>query len=186
MKLYDEVTKSKVNNYILQPKHHPTPKTQKPPIPTVVKKITDKEGLHKAYALDDKLYAQGDTLYIAGTSSLRDVWDDLKIPFHLTSKSDRYQHASKFLEENKEIKQLVGHSLGGSVALELQDNMADRNFKTNTYGAPVFSFTSAENRYRNIGDPVSMLDFGSNSSLNVGLNPHTYDNFDKHVVSDKY
>ncbi len=66
----------------------------------------------------------------------------------------------------------MGHSLGGSVALELQDNMADRKFKTNTYGAPVLSFTPAENRYRNRGDPVSMLDFGSQSSLHVGLN-HT-------------
>ncbi len=74
MKLYDEATKSKVNNYMLQPKHLNTPKTYK--------QITDKEGLHKAYSLDDKLYAHGDTLYIAGTSSLRNVWDDLKIPFH--------------------------------------------------------------------------------------------------------
>ncbi len=47
MKLYDEVTKSKVNNYMLQPKHHPTPKTYK--------QITDKEGLHKAYAIEEKL-----------------------------------------------------------------------------------------------------------------------------------
>ncbi len=182
MKLYDEVTKSKVNNYMLQPKHHPTPKTHKQPNPTIVKQITDKEGLHKAYAIDDKLYAQGDTLYIAGTSSLRDVWDDLKIPFHLTSKSDRYQHASKYLETDQKIKKLVGHSLGGSVALELQENMGARNFKTNTYGAPVLSLTPAENRYRNFGDPVSMLDWGSKSSLNVGLNPHTYDNFDKNMV----
>ncbi len=182
MKLYDEVTKSKVNNYMLQPKHHPTPKTHKQPNPTIVKQITDKEGLHKAYALNDKLYAHGDTLYIAGTSSLRDVWDDLKIPFHLTSKSDRYQHASKYLEEDRSIKQLVGHSLGGSVALELQGNMKDRKFKTNTYGAPVFSTTPAENRFRNFGDPVSMLDWGSKSSLNLGLNPRTYDNFDTNMV----
>jgi hypothetical protein len=186
MKLYDDVVKSKVNNYMVSPKHQPSAKAYMRSNLTVISRITDKEGLHKAYAATDKLFASGETLYIAGTSSLRDVWDDLKIPFHLTSKSDRYQHASKFLEENKGIKQLVGHSLGGSVALELQDNMADRNFKTNTYGAPVFSFTSAENRYRNIGDPVSMLDFGSKSSLHVGLNPHTYDNFDKNVVSDKY
>ena len=119
------------------------------------------------------------------SKSLQDVWDDLNIPFHLTSKSNRYQHASKLLDENQNIKQLVGHSLGGPVALELQGNMADRKFTTNTYGAPVLSFTSAENRYRNRGDPVSMLDFGSKSSVHVGLNPHTYDNFDTNVVSGK-
>jgi hypothetical protein len=182
MKLYDEVMKSKVSNYMVHPKHLTEAKMYKHVNPIIASKITDKEGLHKAYALDEKLYASGDTLYIAGTSSMQDVWDDLKIPLHLTSKSNRYQNASKFLDENQNIKQLVGHSLGGSVALELQGNMASRNFKTNTYGAPVFSFTKAENRYRNFGDPVSMLDWGSKSSLNVGLNPHTYDNFDKTVV----
>ena len=174
MKLYDEVTKSKVTNHMINPKHLAPPQKQ----------MTDKVGLHKAYASDGKLYAHDGTLYIAGTSSLRDVWDDLKIPFHLTSKSDRYQNAHKYLEEHHNIKNLVGHSLGGSVALELQDNMDKRNFKTNTYGAPVFSFTPADNRYRNVGDPVSMFDWGSKSSINVGLNPHTYDNFDKNTVAD--
>jgi hypothetical protein len=182
MKLYDDVVKNKVQNYMLSPKHQPSAKAYKRASLTVIDKITDKEGLHKAYAATDKLYSNGETLYIAGTSSMRDVWDDLKIPFHLTSKSDRYQHASKLLEKNTNIKQLVGHSLGGSVALELQKNMEKRNFKTNTYGAPVLSFTPAENRYRNVGDPVSMLDWGSKSSLNIGLNPHTYDNFDKNIV----
>ncbi len=38
MKLYDEETKSKVNNYMIPPKHLTTPKTHKHPIPTVVKK----------------------------------------------------------------------------------------------------------------------------------------------------
>ena len=174
MKLYDDVVKSKVTNHMVPPKHQPSAKAyMRSSLRVIEKVVTDKEGLHKAYAATDKLFAEGDTLYIAGTSSLRDVWDDLKIPFHLTSKSDRYQHASKFLEENKTIKNLVGHSLGGSVALELQDNMADRKFNTNTYGAPVLSFTPADNRFRNRGDPVSMLDFGSQSSLHVGLN-HTH------------
>ena len=132
-----------VHNYMVSPKHQPSAMAYARAPPTVIEKITDKEGLHKAYEATDKLYSNGETLYIAGTSSLRDVWDDLKIPFHLTSQSDRYQHASKFLDENKNIKQLVGHSLGGSVALELQGDMKDRKFKTNTYGAPVFSTTPA-------------------------------------------
>jgi hypothetical protein len=178
MKLYDEVTKSKVTNHMITPKHHAQPR----------KHITDKTGLHKAYDANGKLYAHDGTLYIAGTSSLRDVWDDLKIPFHLTSKSDRYQNAHKYLEDHKNITNLVGHSLGGSVALELQDNMDERNFKTNTYGAPVFNlnYTHATNRYRNIGDPVSMFDFGATQGIHIGLNPHSYDNLaDRSVASDK-
>ena len=84
MKLYDDVTKAKMHNYTVQPKHHPNTGTYKQARPISVKQMTDNNGLHKAYAVDDKLYAHGDTLYIAGTSSLRDVWDDLNIPFHLT------------------------------------------------------------------------------------------------------
>ena len=100
MKLYDDVVKSKVTNHMVPPKHQPSAKAYMRSNLRVNEKITDKEGLHKAYAATDKLFAEGDTLYIAGTCSLRDVWDDLKIPFHLTSKSDRYQHASKFLDGN--------------------------------------------------------------------------------------
>ncbi len=91
MKLYDDVVKSKVTNHMVPPKHQPSAKAYMRSSLRVIEKVTDKEGLHKAYAATDKLFAEGDTLYIAGTSSLRDVWDDLKIPFHLTSKSDRYQ-----------------------------------------------------------------------------------------------
>ena len=47
------------------------------------------------------------------------------------------------------------------------------------------SLSKADNRYRNHFDPVSMLDFGAKSSINVGLNQHTYDNFDNNKVSDK-
>ena len=51
-------------------------------------------------------------MYIAGTSNFRDVWDDLKIPFHLTSNSQRYEQAEQALKENPNIKEVVSHSLG--------------------------------------------------------------------------
>ena len=47
----------------------------------VMNQLTDKEGLDKAYAREDKLYVHGNTMYVAGTSYWQDVWDDLKIPF---------------------------------------------------------------------------------------------------------
>ena len=61
-------------------------------------------------------------MYIAGTSSLRDVWDDFKIPFHLTRYSQRYQDAEKELSKNPQVDSLVSHSLCGAVALELDKN----------------------------------------------------------------
>jgi hypothetical protein len=181
MKLIDDVVKKKFKNYI-------TPMIQNKK-PYSIEPILDKDGLDKAYSKESKLYTHGDTLYIAGTSSLQDVWDDLKIPFRQTDKSMRYKNASALLKVNRDITNVVGHSLGGSVALELQQNFPERNFKTNTYGAPVFSATPAGtatgNRYRNYFDPISFLDRGANSSINIGLNPHTFGNFDQNKVSTK-
>ena len=81
----------------------------------------------------------------------------------------------------------MGHSLGGSVALELQKNFKYRNYNVNTYGAPVVSESPiiASNRYRNKYDPVSQYDNGAQTEFPLTLNPHGYDNFDQNKVSDK-
>ena len=173
MKLFDEQVKQHRTNHI------------SPPTPLSIPPITDKAGLNKAYGRASKLYTHGDTLYIAGTSSFQDVWDDLKTPFNQTDKSMRYRKAVTALKVNPDIMNVVGHSLGGSVALELQKNFPDRKFKSNTYGAPVLSATAADNRFRNYFDPVSILDCGAANSVNVGLNPHTYSNFENNKVSNK-
>jgi hypothetical protein len=135
----------------------------------VIKAITDKEGLDKAYARADKLFVNGDTLYVAGTSYWQDVWDVLKIPFNKTAEAQRYKDADGLLGKNPQIVNLVGHSLGGSSVLELQKNHAEKTFKTNTYGAPAASMTTPDNvnnhRYRNYGDPISMFDRGAESRL---------------------
>jgi hypothetical protein len=79
-------------------------------------------GIDKAYDSPNTgyLYNNGDTLYIGGTYSGRDVYDDAKVPFGLTRYSKIYIDADKLLKEHPEIKNLSGHSLGGSVALELE------------------------------------------------------------------
>jgi hypothetical protein len=61
-------------------------------------------------------------MYIAGTSNLKDVYDDItKIPFFGTiTDSTRYNQAKTALDLNPNITKIVGHSLGGSVALEFQ------------------------------------------------------------------
>ena len=104
-------------------------------------------GLQKAYSSDNKVYVDGDTAFIAGTSSLGDwygnitkiaVWGDLK-------KSQRYKDADKVLKENPNVKKLVSHSLGGSVSLELDTNNPGK-YETTTYGAPVFLGLKGGNR----------------------------------------
>ena len=57
--------------------------------------IPDEWGLKEAYNDDESVVNHGDTLYIAGTHSLRDVLDDTLIPLHLVRNSQRYQQANR-------------------------------------------------------------------------------------------
>ena len=62
--------------------------------------LTNQEGLEKAYQSPNYIYQDGSTLFIGGTQTARDVWDDLKIPFDKVDKSKRYQDANKLVENN--------------------------------------------------------------------------------------
>ena len=80
-------------------------------------------------------------MFIAGTRDFNDVKDDIfRIPFWGDSKNiQRYQDVRNELMKHPEVTQVTGHSLGGSVALELQ-----KNYKhiqgSRTYGAPVLDY----------------------------------------------
>ena len=125
------------------------------------------KGFDAAYASSGKLHHFKNKLYISGTSNLQDVWDDVsKIPFYgNTRKSHRYKQAKAFLDEHPEIDTLYGHSLGGSVALQLQKDFPERfgKDKVTTYGAPVLDLfgKSGQQSYRHRNDLVSYLDFGA-------------------------
>jgi len=136
----------------------------------------NENGLRQAYNAPNYIYKDNDTLYMAGTKTTRDYWDDAKIPFGLTRYSKIYMGADKVLQQDPSIKNRTGHSLVGSVAFELQKNYPERDFTTTTYAAPVVSMTSADNSYRKYGDSVSSLDWGAQSVLRVDpFNaPHSY------------
>ena len=137
-------------------------------------------GLSNAYKSKNKLYVKDDTLFIAGTSNLQDVWDDLKIPLRLTRFSQRYQDADNLLKANPQVKNLVGHSLAGSVSLELQKQQPDKNYDVTTYGAPVLQMGGQKyKRFRKAGDLISGLDDGA-ITYKGSLNPkeaHSYTNY---------
>ena len=45
-------------------------------------RISDSEGLSKAYNAPTSIFIDGNRMYISGTHTARDVWDDVsKIPF---------------------------------------------------------------------------------------------------------
>ncbi len=117
--------------------------------------LKDRVGLDRAYADPRKVYMEGDSMYVAGTSSLGDVADDLALPLGLTKGTQRYIDAERVLQSNPKIRRVVGHSLGGAVSLELQ--RARPELETRTYGAPAVSMTTGE-RYKSASDPVSFLD----------------------------
>ena len=143
--------------------------------------ISDAEGLRRAYADNNSVYTAGDTLFVAGTKSL-DAWaHNVKIPLGMTNRTPRYEQAARQLSAMPQVRRIVGHSLGGSVALELGAERPE--LKTRTYGAPVLSASGGE-RYKEAGDPVSFLDFGAKTSLPGGLNPHSYARLGKDRLHD--
>ena len=131
------------------------------------------DGLSKAYATLNGLYREGNVLYIAGTKSVGDVVDDLRIPLNDTVHSQRYRDAVPLMHG---VNIVVGHSLGGAVALSLSQHFPVHPI---TYAAPVIDLnpfdSSGSNRYRHIGDPVAFLDLAANTSFSSSANPHSFE-----------
>jgi hypothetical protein len=117
-------------------------------------------------------------MFIAGTMNKQDLIDDFtKIPFYGdVRQSKRYTDVIETVKKNPNVKKVVGHSLGGSVALELEKNTPN-TYETTTYGAPVVSFKGG-NRYRHRNDVISAFDFGA-KSVGFNINPieaHSFQN----------
>ena len=151
----------------------------------------DEKGLQDAYgnsqgtAYDEKTHTQ----YIKGSTTARDFYDDItKIPLGDTARSQRYSQAlgayAGLVKGGKQVDRLVGHSLGGSVALELGKNLErlGKHVETRTFGAPVFDVVprSMQNpkpdRYRHPGDIVSVFDQGA-ARGGLKLYPHSFAGF---------
>lgn len=154
----------------------------------VVKTMTDTEGLRKAYAHGD-YHVFGNTLFIAGSHTAKDWVDDFtKIPFYGdTRNATRYIEAEKALKANPQVNTVVGHSLGGAVALELQKQHT--YLKSRTYGSPTFDPFGTDamprsqweklgkpdfvpepgkiERYRNFADPFSMFDASAQTTVDL-------------------
>ena len=91
--------------------------------------ISDQEGLNKSYNTADGLYedTNTNTLFIAGTRNMNDVLEWPKIPTFRTKDSAIYGRAKKYLDEHPNITNLVGHSYGGSAALQFRKD--NKNIK---------------------------------------------------------
>ena len=92
------------------------------------------------------MYQHYNNLVIAGTKDFPiDHLDDLKLPFDDTSnKTERDRDADAYYRSHHEIDKVIGHSLGGAVALSLENNIKKDNnpygiVQSKTFGAPVVS-----------------------------------------------
>ena len=113
---------------------------------------------------------------------------DNEVPFGsfgLITTTSRYKAAEKALKYNPNIERVVGDSLGGNVALELQKHKPELTVRTD--GAPVLDLNGAvqtswntdTERYRNFGDPISMFDFSAHTIFYQQF-------FDQKVLTHQY
>ena len=130
--------------------------------------ISDEDGLTKAYAATNGLHQHYNKLFIAGTRDFpRDYWDDLNILFGKTLDGKRGHDAEAHYQEHKnQIDTVVGHSLGGAIALNLEQKYGQQSggiIQSKTFGSATASFPGGNkaDRIRYLGDPISALDFNA-------------------------
>ena len=84
--------------------------------------------MKQAYVTKDGLYQHYNKLFIAGTKGFPiDHLDDSKLPFDDTlNKTERGRDADAYYRTRHEIDTVIGHSLGGAVALSLENNIQMR------------------------------------------------------------
>ena len=94
---------------------------------------SDEEGLKRACETRDGLYQHYNKLFISGTKDPIDFVDDLKLPFDDTlNNTARGKTAEAYYLSHHEIDTVIGHSLGGAIALSLQK--AHKKEGNNPYG----------------------------------------------------
>eukprot|EP00972_Heterocapsa_arctica_P013443 1979246-Heterocapsa_arctica.AAC.1 len=80
-----------------------------------------KKALQRHMQQTNELYQHYNKLFIAGTRDFpHDHFDDLKIPFNQTLDGKRGRDAEAYYLSHHEIDTTVGHSLGGAIALNLE------------------------------------------------------------------
>ena len=120
--------------------------------------ITDEEGLKRAYETKDGLYQHYNKLFIAGTKDWPgDAIDYLKLPLGDTlNKTARGRDADKHYSSHHEIDTVIGHSLGGAIALPLEKQYKKEGnnpygiVQSKTFGSPTVSGNISNPLLKNI------------------------------------
>ena len=161
-------------------------------------RIDDVAGLKNAYNSNSGLFVDKNTMYISGTggksgfgSKVNDVFSDIRlIPTHNTRFSEKYADAVRELDKNPNITRLVSHSLGSSVAQEI-NNRNNQKYITSVYGSPFVSMGKENKnpralRFRNRNDPISMFDRNAIQVDRNTINPYTAHNVENMKTQGNY
>jgi hypothetical protein len=148
----------------------------------------DEIGMTKAYSntsYPGVYYDQNTrTMYVKGTVDAQDWYDDFtKVPaWGNLQDSRRYKDAelayNDLMQRGLPVDRIVGHSVGGSIALQEQK---DKNIDfSRTFGAPVVDLNpfhrGTQERFRHPLDPVSIFDRGATWG-SLEAYPHSYGGF---------
>ncbi len=100
--------------------------------------ITDSEG-YKKHTSKEITKHKEKLFLIEGSNTTRDWFDDVSQSHAWgdLKDSERYHKVLEAFTKRGEIDTVVGHSLGGSVALDFQKNYLDRVKNNMTHGAPM-------------------------------------------------
>ena len=112
--------------------------------------MSDEEGLKRAYDSPNRYYHHRNKLFVAGTKDFpQDHVDDLTLPWENTlNLTKRGRDVEAYYKNHMtEIDTVIGHSLGGSVALSLENKYSHDKIgipgvgikQVKTFGAPVIA-----------------------------------------------
>ena len=121
--------------------------------------MSDEEGLKRAYDIPNGYYHHRNKLFVAGTKDFpQDHIYDLKLPFEDTlNLTKRGRDVEAYYRNHMtEIDTIAGHSLGGSVALALEDKY--RHDKTGIPGVGI-------KQVKTFGAPVVAGNLGGNNPI---------------------
>lgn len=93
----------------------------------------------------------------------------MSLPFHLLKFTPRYKQAEAALARAPFVTRVAGHSLGGSIALNLAHA---HNLEYETYAAPALSWTPDEHQHAHYGDPIAAFNRGATRT--PAWYPHGY------------
>ena len=102
--------------------------------------------MKRVYGTKDGSYQHFNQLFIAGTKDPIGMIGDLKFPFDdILNNTTRGKTADAYYRSHHEVDTVIGHSLGGAVALSLKNNIKQEGnnpygiVQSKTFGSPIVS-----------------------------------------------